>query len=94
MDIPLFIFDSNIVKSFISHISITITLVNNQIDTQLILKGLNTNNQWLLSQDNTFDINVGVYLTISQNGNIQYTSENYSNWISTKIRYRAETTST
>ena len=90
--IPDFIFPTSIVKSFISHISITVMLATEQLDSLVILKGINTSSGWKLNKEFIGD-NLGIQFYSDSNGQIQYTSINFPNWIYTKIRFRGETTS-
>lgn len=92
--ITYFRFDATIVKTFISQISITITTIGYQYDTLIILKGINSNSGWCTNYDFIGNnINNFFNITIDSTGQINYTSENIPGWISTKIRFRAETTS-
>lgn len=87
-----FYFDSYIVKSFIAQITITTILVSGQLNALIVLKGINTSNGWRLNTEFIGD-NIGIKFYCNNSGQIQYTSTNLSNWISTKIKFRATTTS-
>jgi hypothetical protein len=86
-----FVFSTSVVKSFISHISITVMLATQQLDALVILKGINTSSGWKLNKEFIGD-NLGIQFYSDMNGNIQYTSIDFPNWIYTKIRFRGETT--
>ena len=90
--IPAFHFNKNIVKSFIAQISITITLATNELESLMTLKGINTVNKWILYSEFIGD-NTGITFSCDINGYIYYTSTDMNNWISSKIRFRATTTS-
>ena len=91
--IPLFVFDTFIVKSFVAHICVSITVFNDEdLDSLVILKGINTKKGWRLMSDVIGD-NTGLNFYCDSTGKIQYTSLNIPNWIETKISYRATTTS-
>ena len=70
---------------------ITIETSTETLDNLYELKGLRTSSNWLL-QSNTMGNNVGIDFTITNAGQIQYTSTNIDNWISTNIKFRATTT--
>jgi hypothetical protein len=90
--IPGFMFNTDIVKSFIAQISITVTLSSYDMDSLVILKAINTSKGWKLIQEIIGD-DTGIVFYCNNDGRIQYTSTNLSNWIQTKISYRATTTS-
>ena len=89
-DVTRFAFGNN-VKSFIGMACITIETSTETLDNLYELKGLRTSSNWLL-QSNTMGNNVGIDFTITNAGQIQYTSTNIDNWISTNIKFRATTT--
>ena len=90
--IPSFYFDTYIVKSFIAQITITIVLQSTQMDAMVILKGISTNNGWKLNSEFIGD-NTGLQFYCNNTGQVNYTSTNLNNWLYTKIRFRADTTS-
>ena len=89
--IPGFIFDTTRIKSFVSHIAITVMLVNEQYDVLVVLKGINTSKGWVLNKEFIGD-NLNIQFYCNNNGNIEYTSMNFMSWIYTKMRYKADTT--
>lgn len=87
-----FFFDSFIVKSFIAQITITIVLASSQLNALVILKGINTPDGWKLNTEFIGD-NTGLKFYCDNSGQVHYTSTNLNNWLSTKIKFRANTTS-
>lgn len=87
-----FYFDSFSVQSFIAQITITITRTTSILRALVILKGLNTSSGWILRNEYIGDT-TGIQFFCDNTGQINYTSTNISNWISTKINFRASTTS-
>jgi hypothetical protein len=86
-----FKFDRLIVKSFVAQVAITVVLTDDQYDTLVIVKGINTTRGWVLNTDFMGD-RVGIGLYTDRYGNMQYTSIRFQNWIYTKMRFRGETT--
>lgn len=89
-DVTNFVF-GNSVKSFIGMACVTIETMTETLDNLYELKGLKTSTSWIL-QYNTMGNNVGIDFNITNSGQIQYTSTNILDWISTTIKFRATTT--
>ena len=87
-----FIFDNNIVRYFHAFASIHIVTNTSSFDAGYELKGIQTQDSWLL---NTSFIgnNNPLSFKINNTGQIQYTSSNIPDWISSTIKFRALTTS-
>jgi hypothetical protein len=79
------------IKSFTGIACVTITTNSTEYDALYELKGINKNNGWNIYSSYVGD-NLGVTFSITINGQIQYTSTNFADWISTKIKFRAMTT--
>ena len=79
-------------KSFSGIICVTITTSTDMYDSLFEIKGLKrSSGTWLLDYTYIGD-NTGVDFNISSTGQIQYTSSNMPNWISTVMKFRAITT--
>jgi hypothetical protein len=90
-DVTNFSFTNINIKSFTGIACVTITTTTTTYDALYELKGLNKNNGWNIYSSNIGD-NVGITFYITSSGQITYTSTNISNWVSTKIKFRAMTT--
>ena len=91
-DVVGFAFDNNIVRYFHAFVSVHIETLSGTIDSGYELKGLQTNNKWLINS--TFmGEQSNIIFSITNNGQIQYTSSNIDNWISTTMKFRALSTS-
>lgn len=84
---------SNIeIKSFTGVVCITISQLNDeQLDSLYEIKGLKKKNGWYLNTSFIGD-NLGIKFSITPSGQIQYTSTNQPDWISTLMKFRAITT--
>jgi len=91
-DITNFSFDNSTVRYFQGFCSIHIITSTTTIDAGFELKGLQTKSGWLLNSTLIGDHNIGISLNITNTGQIQYTSSNIANWISTTINFRCLTT--
>ena len=80
-------------KAFSSMATVTITTLSDIYDSLFELKGLKKSSGWAL-YSNHFGDDTGVEFTINNSGQIYYTSELITDWISTKIKFRAFTTTT
>jgi hypothetical protein len=90
-DIDGFIFSSN-TKSFNSTVCVTVTTTMTSLDSLYDIKGLRKSTGWILCSS-YFGDNVGLVFSITALGQVQYTSSDKDNWISTKIKFKALTTS-
>ena len=92
-DVTGFVFNNAIVRYFHAFMSVSIVTNNVVLNAGYELKGIQTSGpSWMLHTsfigDDTF---IKFYITSS--GQIQYTSSNISDWISTTMKFRALTTS-
>ena len=94
LDITGFVF-SNVVKSFQSITCVQILTNPSNIEVLLEIKGLRrASSGWIINIVELGDsIRNIIKFSITSNGQVQYTSSNVPNWVSTKINFRAVTTS-
>lgn len=90
-DVTGYTFGDVNIKSFTGVACVTITTSDDVYDSLYELKGLRKKNGWILNATYIGD-NVGVRFSITALGQVQYTSTNMLNWISTKMKFRAMTT--
>ncbi|NBP01355.1 MAG: hypothetical protein EBU90_14670 [Proteobacteria bacterium] len=79
------------IKSFTGVACVTITTNGNEYDSLYELKGLKKSSGWILNATYIGD-NLGMRFSITPGGQVQYTSENTPDWVETKIKFRAMTT--
>ena len=84
-------FDSVIVSSFTAVVSVQIDATTN-LSEVFELIGINNNGSFSMSVTSVGD-DSGVVFSITSSGEIQYTSENYTGFVSGTIKFRAITTS-
>jgi hypothetical protein len=72
---------------------ITTTNINNNLAAGYEIKAIQNNNKWCLQSTFIGDKDIGVQFCITNTGQIVYTSTNIINWVSTLIKFRANTTS-
>jgi len=90
-DITEFIFNNQI-KSFTGTICVNIVTNTDEYDALYEIKGLKKRTGWFIDTNSIGD-NLGINFYINADGQIQYTSDNKPDWISTKMKFRALTTS-
>ena len=90
-DIIGFNFSDTITKSFSAMACVNITTISDEFDALYEIKGLRKRNGWIIDYKYIGD-DVGVNFYIKNNGQIQYTSLNNTNWLSSTIKFRALTT--
>lgn len=82
-------FANGVTRSFSAHVSVEI-----DADTDLFevfeIKGIQRGADWVIAQSSTGDSS-GVVFTITTAGQIQYTSDNYTGFVSGDIKFRAIT---
>ena len=83
-----FVFNSNI-RSFMAHVSVTVDS-DSFLAEIFEIRGINKSGSWELSISSSFD-DSGVDFSIT-GGQLQYTSDNYTNFNSLVIKFRATTT--
>jgi len=87
-----FIFSHIETKAFTSMATITVNTLLDIYDALFEIKGLKKSTGWVIYTNSVGD-NTGVAFTIDNvSGQIYYTSSNYTDWMSTKIKFRAITT--
>lgn len=79
------------IKSFFGLLCATITTDDDEYDTLYELRGLKKKSGWILNTSFRGDY-TNIKLTITSNGQVQYTSPNISNWVSTIFKFKAMTT--
>lgn len=91
-DIEGFFFTDSITKSFSAMACVNIVTTTDEFDALYEIKGLRKRTGWIIDYTYMGD-NVGVDFYIKPDGQLQYTSTNNPNWISSSIKFRALTTS-
>ena len=92
-DVDGFVFSNPNIKSFSGMICVTITTLTDEYDALFDLKGLKKKNNWLFMASCYIGDNLGVKFSMTSAGQVQYTSTNTMNWVSTLMKFRAMTTS-
>ena len=80
------------IKSFSGVICVTITTLTDEYDALFDLKGLKKKNEWLFMASYYIGDNLGIKFSMTSAGQVQYTSTNIINWVSTLMKFRAMTT--
>jgi len=78
-------------KSFSGITCVTIETNSDSYDCLFDVKGIRKNSGWTLYSSNVGD-DVGISFSITTSGQIQYTSTNILDWVSTTMKFRAITT--
>jgi hypothetical protein len=87
-----FIFASVTTKAFTSMATITLNTISEIYDSLFEIKGLKKSSGWVIYTNSVGD-DTGVAFSIdTTTGQIYYTSSHHPDWISTKIKFRAITT--
>jgi hypothetical protein len=86
-----FDFSNIVIKSFTGTICVTTITDDDEYDALYDIRGLKRKNGWLIDSKYIGD-DIGITFSITSNGQIQYTSENEINWLSTTMKFRALTT--
>lgn len=87
-----FIFSSVNTKAFTSMATITVNTLSDIYDSLFEIKGLKKSLGWVIYTNSVGD-DTGIAFSIDNStGQIYYTSSNHIDWISTKIKFRAITT--
>jgi len=92
-DVDGFNFSNPNIKSFSGVICVTITTLTDEYDALFDLKGLKKKNNWLFMASCYIGDQVGIKFSMTSGGQVQYTSTNIMNWVSTLMKFRAMTTS-
>ena len=87
-----FAFDNLVVRAFDAVVSVTIlTSDNNNKYAYYNLKGVQKNGNWVINSSYVGDV-TGYTFSITNTGQIQYTSTNVNNWSEASVNFRALTT--
>ena len=84
-------FTDEAIKSFTGVACVTTTTTDDVFDALYELKGLRKKSGWILNASYIGD-HIGLKFHITLSGQVQYTSELTPNWLQTKIKFRAMTT--
>lgn len=85
-----FLFANGTIRSFNAHVSVEIDATADVYEV-IEIKGIQKSTGWDISTTEAGD-DSGVDFTITSSGQVQYTSDNYSGFVSGKIKFRAITT--
>ena len=91
-DIIGFQFSDTFTKSFSAVACVNIITISDEFDALYEIKGLHKKNGWIIDYNYIGD-NIGMNFYIKSDGQIQYTSFNNTDWLSSSIKFRALTTS-
>lgn len=91
VDITNFAFSNSIVRSFEAIVSVEIDATASLFE-KLTINGIKRSSDWEISISSTGDIS-GIVFSITSSGQLQYTSQNYSGFVSGSIKFKAFTTS-
>jgi hypothetical protein len=90
-DVSGFVFTSTNTKSFSAMACVNINTVTDEFDALYEIRGLKKRSGWIIDCKYIGD-DIGIDFSIRSDGQIQYTSSNRPDWLSTKIKFRALTT--
>jgi hypothetical protein len=79
------------IKSFFGLLCATIVTDSDELDTLYELRGLKKKSGWILNTSYIGDY-TNIKLSITSNGQVQYTTPNIPNWVSTIFKFKAMTT--
>ena len=92
-DVVGFGFNNSIVRYFHAFVSVSILTNSGSLNAGFELKGIQTSGpSWILQQSSIGD-DTYIMFSITNLGQIQYTSSNIVDWVSTTMKFRALTTS-
>ena len=83
------LFPTATIRSFIATMSINISKTGGNLNSQVIIEGVQTDSGWTIFDSYTGD-NTTLVFAIDTNGNITYTSPSFTGWVSTTIRYEGK----
>ena len=86
-----FVFTELSTKSFSAMACVSIQTNSDEFDALYEIKGLKKRSGWMIDYKHIGD-DLGINFTINSNGQIQYTTTNTPDWLSTTIKFRATTT--
>jgi len=84
-----FVFDNT--KSFSAIVCVNVSTLSDEYDALFEVKGLKKRTGWIIDYSYIGD-NTDIGFFISSSGQVQYTSPDVSDWVSTKLKFRATTT--
>ena len=90
-DVSGFVFTSTNTKSFSAMACVNINTVTDEFDALYEIRGLKKRSGWIIDYKYIGD-DIGIDFSIRSDGQIQYISDNQPDWLSTKIKFRALTT--
>lgn len=90
-DVSGFVFTSTNTKSFSAMACVNVATLSDEFDALYEIRGLKKRTGWIIDCKYIGD-DIGVDFTIRSDGQIQYTSTYQPDWLSTKIKFRALTT--
>jgi len=82
--------DANI-KSFSGIACVTVVTDSTEFDTLYEVKGIRKSSGWIMNSSYIGD-NTNIKFSITPFGQVQYTSPNFNEWLSTTMKFRAMTT--
>ena len=80
------LFPSASVRSFLATLTINLTKSGGNLNEMVTLEGIQRDSGWVLF-DTSLGEDTGLVFTIDSTGQIQYTSLNYTGWVSTTVRF-------
>lgn len=86
-----FTFTNVSTKSFSGMICVNIITIDDEYDALFEIRGLKRKTGWIIDTNYIGD-ETGITFTIQSNGQVQYTSTDQANWVSTTMKFRALTT--
>ena len=86
-----FVFTSTNTKSFSAMACVNVNTVADEFDALYEIRGLKKRSGWIIDCKYIGD-DIGIDFSIRLDGQIQYVSSNQPDWLSTKIKFRALTT--
>ena len=86
-----FVFTSTNTKSFSAMACVNVNTVADEFDALYEIRGLKKRSGWIIDCKYIGD-DIGIDFSIGLDGQIQYVSSNQPDWLSTKIKFRALTT--
>ena len=85
-DITGLLFPTASVRSFIATLTVNLNKSGGNFNEMITLEGIQRDSGWVL-YDTALGDDSGLVFTINSNGQVQYTSPNYTGWVSTTIRF-------
>ena len=89
----IFAFDNGVVRSFEAIVSASVTATTNFYAIYKIL-GIQKDDHWYINTSYVGDSLAGISFSITDLGQLQYTSLNQPGWVSTTLKFRGFMTTT